>query len=288
MKRTLTTAEEQERQQLRQRSDAFSVWLGKRNNYKAEEVPAGLEMPNGARSRLEVLDFIADPPTRYFAYVQDVPGMSPAARSLGLTPKLARVITWIGDTLANVTWTGDAWRDNFGGERVPFRCEAINGLSYSGVYYKSAGNYCRLRLLKTPPPRPSDNYARAENLVRSCRFTPYRRGMGPAFTLHVWDTNTRDHMGKNRLAYQLRQHEAGCTRILFDGADFCCAPGQAIDSDACIECLMGFLTLRPGDTDSEYFDSYTEEQKEFCEQHAETLSCEVHFRFCGENGNLKK
>jgi len=35
--------------------------------------------------------------------------------------------------------------------------------------------------------------------------------------------------------------------------------------------LLGFLTLRPGDTDVEYFDAYTPEQMEF----AESYECEA-------------
>jgi hypothetical protein len=53
----------------------------------------------------------------------------------------------------------------------------------------------------------------------------------------------------------------------------------AIDSDKAVGSLMGFLTLRPGDTDSEYFESYTPEQMHFAETHAEALACEVMARF---------
>lgn len=43
--------------------------------------------------------------------------------------------------------------------------------------------------------------------------------------------------------------------------------------------LLGFLTLRPGDTDREYFDKYTPAQLEYANQHAETLPCECYARF---------
>jgi len=42
---------------------------------------------------------------------------------------------------------------------------------------------------------------------------------------------------------------------------------------------MSFLTLRPGDTDDEYFAAYTEAQRAYCGQHAEALHCEVLARF---------
>lgn len=125
-------------------------------------------------------------------------------------------------------------------------------------------------------------YFTRERQVRNVRFTPYLPGKGPRFSLTVYDTYNRDHYGKDVLAYRLTQDG----KTLFAGADFACAPGHAIDSDNCVESLMGFLTLREGDTDAEYFADYTPEQLEFSQTHAETLGCEVQFRFCDENGNV--
>jgi hypothetical protein len=74
-------------------------------------------------------------------------------------------------------------------------------------------------------------------------------------------------------------HSQGKTTILFSGSDFGCSPMHAIDSDDTIAGLMGFLTLRPGDTDDEYFDNYTDAQRDYADHYAETLSCEVMTRF---------
>lgn len=115
-------------------------------------------------------------------------------------------------------------------------------------------------------------------LIRVCIFRPYRKGHGPSFTLQVYDTFRTDHYGKSVLGYQLRQSDQN-GRTLFTGEDFACSPMHAIDSDDCIASLMGFLTLRPGDTDQEYFDSYTAAQLEYTSNHAESLGCEVTARF---------
>ena len=40
---------------------------------------------------------------------------------------------------------------------------------------------------------------------------------------------------------------------------------HADDADATLRALLGFLTLRPGDTDADYFDGYTQRQRAFCE-----------------------
>lgn len=111
--------------------------------------------------------------------------------------------------------------------------------------------------------------------IRRCIFSPYRKGNGPTFTLTLFDLYKRDSMGKNMLDYELKQDRV----ILFKGEDYACSPMHAVDSDETVKSLMGFLTLRPGDTDREYFDSYTPEQLHYCQEHAEYLNSEVRSRF---------
>lgn len=115
-------------------------------------------------------------------------------------------------------------------------------------------------------------------IIRRCIFRPYRKGMGPSFRLTVRDTG-RTIGGKHRLGYLLTRIEPGTILNVFEGDDFGCSPLHAVDSDETVAAIMGFLTLRPGDTDAEYFENYTADQLEFCQQHAESLSCEVLNRF---------
>lgn len=126
------------------------------------------------------------------------------------------------------------------------------------------------------------------SLLRVCRFTPYRRGMGPTFTLTMRDAGTTDSRGVTTIAYRLTMREPGAKRatVLFDAADYHGSPMHSDDSDDNVHGLMGFLTLRPGDTDAEYFEGYTAEQRAYCSAHAEALSCEVDSRFaCPECGS---
>ena len=115
-------------------------------------------------------------------------------------------------------------------------------------------------------------------LLRTVRLTPYRKGYGPTFTLRTWDTGDPNN-GHHRLRYELRQHDNGRTTILFSGDDFGCSPLHAIDSDDTVAGILTFLTLRLGDTDSDYFDAYTTEQCEFRDTHAETLAAECFARW---------
>lgn len=140
----------------------------------------------------------------------------------------------------------------------------------------------------------------SDDILRVVLFRPYRKGMGPAFVLTMWHTRATDDRGQTYIGYRLTQAIARRTHtqpkqcpgeyaalVVFEGRDFAGSPMHADDSDATVNGLMGFLTLRPGDTDAEYFADYSPAQKEFCEQHAESLSCEVQARFCDENGNVR-
>lgn len=131
-----------------------------------------------------------------------------------------------------------------------------------------------------------------KDIIRRVRFTPYALGLGPTFNLTVWDTHRTDNRGQSVLGYRLimrdarlpghtgratPNNEAAC--LLFEGEDFAGSPCHADDSDATVRALMGFLTLRPGDTDAEYFERYTPAQLDYCSAHAEALDCEVTARF---------
>jgi hypothetical protein len=121
---------------------------------------------------------------------------------------------------------------------------------------------------------------RDPNICRVVRFAPYRKGAGPTFTLTLWDGNYgRFDSGQEKTRYRLTMTEAGKTTVLFEGHDFGRAPSDASDSDGAVKGIMGFLTLRPGDTDADYFAEYTPEQLAFAQSHAEALSMEVVARF---------
>jgi hypothetical protein len=95
---------------------------------------AGLaESPtNEERSAVEVHEFQAEPPDRYFLYINEA-------------KKLAT--TWTGDKLGLVEF-GKPFRDNFGGKRIPITVQAINGRKYHGTYFASSGEYARIKLAK--------------------------------------------------------------------------------------------------------------------------------------------
>lgn len=127
-----TTAEE-----IRNRDRMIQDWMRahKTNSYYPEELSKelGIALPtNDERSSVEVFDFVTNPPDKYFLYISE---------------KTATATTWTGETLGRVSF-GREFGDNFGGTRVPVTIFAINNRVYHGTYYKSAGDYARVKLAK--------------------------------------------------------------------------------------------------------------------------------------------
>src|SRR5215467_12574331 len=88
------------------------------------------------------------------------------------------------------------------------------------------------------------------------------------FKLTLTDTGRTDHYGKSVLGYVFSDGGS----VIFEGEDFACSPLHSIDSDAAVAGLLSFLSLRPGDTDAEYFESYTPAQLEWADARGEYLS----------------
>lgn len=98
---------------------------------------------------------------------------------------------------------------------------------------------------------------------RECDYEHIRTWEEDSFRLELWDTFKLHRGGpQSRLAYQF--FDRG--ELIFQGDDFGCSTLRTIDSNACVASLLGFLSLRPGDTDREYFDDYTPQQMVWCQE----------------------
>lgn len=126
----MDTITKTQRDSIMARETQLREWLGSRCSYRPDELPSWLNPPtNDERTEVELFDFLNDPPSRYFLYI-DEPN------------RLAT--TWTGKRLGSVQF-GREWRDNFGGTRQSVWIKAINGKTYQGTYYKSSGNYARVK-----------------------------------------------------------------------------------------------------------------------------------------------
>jgi hypothetical protein len=106
----------------------------------------GFWLNNNHRSRLEIAKFKADKPIHYFAYHNASPFYADPITRLHYGDHIQN---WMSDQLGTVVWSGDPYHCNMGDIRQNFRCQAINGLTYSGTAYLSAGDYVRMRAIKT-------------------------------------------------------------------------------------------------------------------------------------------
>jgi hypothetical protein len=88
---------------------------------------------NVIRGRAELWLWHSTPPSSYFLYVNE---------SLGLAT------TWMGDVLGNVRF-GKEYRDNLGGVRIPIVVYGTNRIRYHGTYFKSAGDYARIKAYRS-------------------------------------------------------------------------------------------------------------------------------------------
>jgi hypothetical protein len=102
---------------------------------------------NREMSAQEVEDFKTNAPSPYFAYSK---WTSKDARPLSRLMREDKIVTWMGDELTKVIEAFDPFRDNFGGIRQNFRARSIDGkTTYSGTAYLSAGDYVRMRKVKS-------------------------------------------------------------------------------------------------------------------------------------------
>jgi hypothetical protein len=92
------------------------------------------------------------------------------------------------------------------------------------------------------------------------------------FKLEIFDTGRQDWRGQSRLSYTFTDGGS----VIFQGEDFAGSPLHSDDSDETVAALLGFLALRPGDTDREYFDRYTPEQLDWARANGEELGWLAH------------
>ncbi len=118
-------------------------------------------------------------------------------------------------------------------------------------------------------------------------FTLRFRLSGGMATITAWEDATI-HYGAT--------HTRIDTRLMFNGKEifargqtWCGIPGHSsLDGVSARECVTSLFCLRPGDTDSDYFEHYTAEQLEWVAAHAEELDLARECRYCDENGNPKR
>ena len=131
---------------IKAKDDALHEWMKARktNSYHPDELPPEITpATNAERSAAEVAFFEHDKPAHYLCYIKRpdrITANDPYPNYYGAS---GLATTWTGQKLGNVQF-GRAFRDNFGGWRIPINVYAITGESYHGFYFASAGDYARI------------------------------------------------------------------------------------------------------------------------------------------------
>lgn len=117
--------------------------------------------------------------------------------------------------------------------------------------------------------------------ARRVHFRPYMPGMGPTFTLTIYDDCVPcwDSVGRQFVRADLVMRTPGVRRAFQVSAEpFTLGLGVASDSDRAVRDIMAFLTIGVADDPA-----CPESHREYAEKHAETLWCEVSARFGGDH-----
>lgn len=92
----------------------------------------------------------------------------------------------------------------------------------------------------------------AKNILRHVKLDGY--------TLKLWLTDHFDDRNRRYTGYEFKNPKG---KVIFKAEDYSSSPMSAYDSDEAVRGLIGFLTLRPGDTDDDYFKKYNKTQMDF-------------------------
>jgi len=103
-----------------------------------ERMAGGRDATNEEKSALEVHDFISGKPERYFLYINV--GKNVATTFMGDVLGTAAIRRSWGTEPLSYAPKGSA--------RIPVEIHGINGVTYRGTYYASAGDYARVKAVK--------------------------------------------------------------------------------------------------------------------------------------------
>lgn len=107
----------------------------------------------------------------------------------------------------------------------------------------------------------------------------------PTIVIHAFDGNHVGEYGHSRIDVEVRM---GGKTIFARGDTYCAVPaGTTLDGIKAKDLVMSLVAMMPGDTDDEYFASYTPEQLAFAEEYGDFLDCERQLRYCDENGEVR-
>lgn len=99
-----------------------------------------------------------------------------------------------------------------------------------------------------------------------------------------WQIVSDGWPAKNKINIEVRQGG----KVIFPLGSLWCATPRSIDGIEAKELVMSTVEMKPGDTDKDYFNSYTPEQLQWALKYGESISMERDRRYCDDDGNVKE
>jgi len=143
----------EEHQEVKERQAAYESWskqFRQKNGWiiiPPEAVPP-VKFDNDDRSAIELWEWKHDPPEKYFLYIRE---NDKRPEGFPYEPPLWEAITFAGQKLGNVRYATEYKCPAFGGwpsVRQSITVYGNNGVKYYGTYYKSSGDYARIKMMK--------------------------------------------------------------------------------------------------------------------------------------------
>lgn len=75
--------------------------------------------------------------------------------------------------------------------------------------------------------------------------------------------------------------------VVFERGELWCATPHSIDGASARALVLDTISMKPGDTDADFFLDYTEEQLSFVQSFADSIHMEKEDRYCDENGDVR-
>jgi len=108
---------------------------------------------------------------------------------------------------------------------------------------------------------------------------------GHVLAVTAWDGNHTGELGHQRIDVRARliwtENGRRRTRTIWKRGQTWCAVNSStsLDGDDAKELVLSLLAMKPGDTDEEYFTSYTKAQIAFAEEYGDDITCEAMHRY---------
>lgn len=101
--------------------------------------------------------------------------------------------------------------------------------------------------------------------------------------IYTYDDLGWDSAGRVKLSVEVRHGG----KVIFPRGQLYCALHGSSDGVKARELVLSLVAMKPGDTDADYFNAYTPDQKDWVEAHGDAISSERESRYCDENGNIR-